>query len=99
MPKQLEITKQLAPQIEDGDLADLLGGLSSGIMGLTYAGGIGSALLALVMGLSLSLLWSLLHAVQLIVHLPLFSVQFPGNAFLLYESLIAIARMDLIDAE
>lgn len=42
-------------------------------------------------------LWNLLHAFILIVHLPIFSVRFPGYAFVLYEALIYVAKFDLIE--
>ena len=49
--------------------------------------------------MALSLVWSLLNTLQLLIHLPLFSVQFPGFAFIVYEKLINVATFDLISVE
>lgn len=49
--------------------------------------------------MALSLVWSLLNTLQLLIHLPLFSVQFPGFAFIVYEQLINVATFDLISVE
>ena len=45
------------------------------------------------------LIWSMLNELTLIVHLPIFSVTFPANAFLLYEAIIQLVQMDLVKTE
>ena len=52
-----------------------------------------------LMGMSLSMLWSLLHSLQLIIHLPIFIVQFPGYAFLFYIVMAYLVKFDLIETE
>ena len=42
-------------------------------------------------------IWSMLNELTLIVHLPIFSVTFPANAFLLYETIIKVVQMDLVE--
>ena len=51
------------------------------------------------LGLSLTLLWSLIHSVQLILHMPLFPVQFPKSCISFYVKLIKIAQFDLIETD
>ena len=53
--------------------------------------------MSIFMGLGLHWLWVLIHAVQLIIHLPIFSVLFPGLAKLFYEQLITIATFNLVE--
>jgi hypothetical protein len=44
----------------------------------------------------MSLLWSLINVMQLIVNLPLLNVQFPANAVKFYSFLDQMANFDLI---
>ena len=49
------------------------------------------------MNFSLHWLWVLLHMLQLIIHLPVFSVNFPALAALFYDQLVTIATFDFIE--
>ena len=89
----------LPPQVKEGEIADFISVVSKGVKVTILLGGALGIAMNLLFGFALSFLWTLLHALVLIVHLPLFSVQFPGYAFMLYEQLIAIARFDLIETE
>jgi len=53
--------------------------------------------LSLLASCSLSLLWSMLNTLQLIVHLPLFSVVHPSNALYFYILLFGVANFTPID--
>ena len=56
-----------------------------------------NAFLATIMNFSLSMLWSCLNALQLVVHMPMFAIKYPANAFDFNESLIGIASFDILD--
>ena len=58
---------------------------------------ISNAVLATVLNFSLSMLWSCLNALQLVVHMPLFAIKYPANAYAFNESLIGIASFDILD--
>ena len=51
------------------------------------------------MTFALSYLWAMLNVLQLAVHLPVFSLQFPGLAALLFNILFSIANFELIVIE
>ena len=48
---------------------------------------------------SLSLLWGLIHALQLVTHLPLLNVRFPDTTKVYYEAMLQIATLDLIPTD
>jgi len=48
---------------------------------------------------SLSFLWGMLNTLQLIVHLPLFSIVFPSNAVTFYSYIIGIASFNIFPIE
>jgi len=66
----------IPPQYIPSSISDIGATISHALHGVTYAS-IGISFLATC---SLSLLWSMLNTLQLIVHLPLFSVVHPSNA-------------------
>lgn len=53
------------------------------------------ALNFLLMG-SLSLLWGLIHAMQIVAHFPLLNIVIPSNALVLYMALFEMANFDVI---
>ena len=59
----------------------------------------GSFAINLVLASSLSLLWGLLHALQIVTHFPLANVIFPGNAETYFEAILEIANMGVIPTE
>ena len=64
----------LPPQVQKGDIADFISIIAGGVKVTILAGGALGLLMHLFFGFALSFLWSLLHALILIVHLPMFSV-------------------------
>lgn len=48
---------------------------------------------------SLSLLWGLIHAMQIVAHFPLLNILIPSNAFILYIALYEMANFDLIPTD
>ena len=53
----------------------------------------------LLMASSLQLLWKMLASIQLIVHLPLFSVAFPPNARYVFSMVIDLANFKIIPVD
>ena len=49
-----------------------------------------------VLNLSISLLWTMMNTLQIIVHIPLVSIRFPENAKLLSLVLFKIANFDVL---
>ena len=48
---------------------------------------------------SLSQVWGMINNLQMIMHAPLINVQFPGNAFMIYEVMIPIATFEIIPTD
>ena len=61
------------------------------------AAGIANIALAALLNLSLSMLWSCLNALQLMVYMPLFAIKYPANAFGFIEPLSKIANFDILN--
>ena len=45
------------------------------------------------------MLWGMINVMQLIVHMPLFSVSFPSNAVLFYSFIIEISSFDILPTQ
>ena len=48
---------------------------------------------------SLNQVWGMINNLQMIIHAPLINIQFPGNAFMLYEVMITVATFDILPSE
>jgi hypothetical protein len=57
---------------------------------------IGNFILATFVSFSLSYLWGLINALQMIVYLPLFNINFPANMNMFNSILISVATFDII---
>jgi len=57
---------------------------------------IGNFLIATFVSFSLSYLWGLINALQMIVYLPLFNINFPANINMFNSILISVATFDII---
>ena len=51
----------------------------------------------MVMQASLSQIWSMINTMQLIVLMPLFKVNIPANADMLFKKIMEIAAFELVD--
>ena len=58
-----------------------------------------SAIINLVLGSSLSLLWGLINSLQLVTHFPLANVPYPDNAAIYFGALLELASFDLIPTD
>jgi len=59
----------------------------------------GGVALNFLLSLSLNLVWTMVNTLQLIVHLPLFSVVHPSNILYFYTLLIGVASFSIIDVQ
>ena len=41
----------------------------------------------------------MINNLQIIIHTPLINIQFPGNAFMLYEVMITVATFDILPSD
>ena len=41
----------------------------------------------------------MINNLQMIIHAPLINIQFPGNAFMLYEVMIPVATFDILPTD
>jgi len=48
---------------------------------------------------SLNQVWGMVNNLQIVVHTPLINVQFPANAFLLYDVMISVATFDILPTD
>ena len=53
-----------------------------------------SLIINLLLAGPLNQIWGMINNLQLIVHLPLINVIFPGNAFMIFDYMIPIATFD-----
>eukprot|EP00347_Sterkiella_histriomuscorum_P011212 403373316 len=89
------ITKSLPKQMDPGDAAMLNavgGSASSSLQGVMMS----NLALNIIMSASLQYLWGMINVLQIIVHMPLFSVDFPSNAKALYSLIVSITKFDIL---
>jgi len=86
-------------QVQHGLAADIISTL--GIIARTSSLGAITIVVVLsyAMKLSLNFLWGMINAHQILVHVPILNVRFPGNAMLFYHYLIIIAKFDYIPTD
>ena len=81
---------------EDKERLDNLGSATSVFIS---SGTIASLILNLFLAASLRLVWKMLGAIQLIVHMPMLSIQHPANATFFYSLLIDLVNFKFIDVD
>ena len=57
---------------------------------------LGSAAINVILSASLSLLWTIINVMQLLVILPLIDVNYPANALIFNQIFISIASFEII---
>lgn len=72
--------------------AESIQSASTAIMG-------GSFVINIILASSLSLLWGLLNALQLVTHFPMINVKFPENADMYFGIMYDLASFDLIPTD
>ena len=48
---------------------------------------------------SLNQVWGMVNNMQIVLHAPLLNLQFPANAFLLYDVMIPVATFDILPTD
>jgi len=84
----------IPPQIQPYSALDAAGAILSNTMNVLLYGSIAFNVLA---NTSLQLVWSMINTLQLIVHLPLFSVVHPSNALYFYTLLMGVANVFILE--
>ena len=59
----------------------------------------GNSIINILIAGSLAEVWGMINNLQLIIFAPLVNVQFPGNAFMLYDVMIVIGTFDYLDTD
>ena len=59
----------------------------------------GNAFVNFLLAGSLNQLWGMINNLQIVIHSPLINVQFPGNAYILYDNMIVIATFDFLPTD
>ena len=59
----------------------------------------GNAVLNLLLAGSLNQVWGMVNNMQIVLHTPLMNLQFPANAFLIYDMMISVATFDIIPTD
>jgi len=58
----------------------------------------GNLAVNIVLASSLQFLWGMINALQIIVHIPLMSIQMPSNLLVFYQLLISVVTFDILPA-
>lgn len=74
-------------------------GLVDGAEGATKSVVIGSGVVSLLLQGSLSMLWGMINACQIIAHLPYFNLMMPANAALFFNFVIELSEFDIIETD
>ena len=59
----------------------------------------GNAIANMFLSGSLNQVWGMINNLQMVIHAPLIEIQFPGNAFMLYEVMIPVATFDILPTD
>ena len=77
----------------------LFSGLSDGAGDFTNTALVSNFIANIFLSGTMTLLWGLLHCMQIIAHFPLINVNMPANAQMLFKILIKIATFDMLPTE
>ena len=72
---------------------------NEGMGNFSSAALVGNFISNLLLSGTMSLIWGLLHSMQIIAHFPLLNIMMPTNAHMLFKILIKIATLDLLPTE
>lgn len=59
----------------------------------------GNAVINLLLAGSLNQVWGMVNNLQIVLHTPLMNLQFPANAFLIYDVMISVATFDILPTD
>jgi len=89
-------TTYIQPQISDSDAATIstLGSATTNAITTVMAS---NAVLAIVLGSSMQVLWGMIDSLQLITHLPLVRLSMPGNLKMFFSLVNDVLSFKVID--
>ena len=93
------LTKTIRPQVEKGIVVEVVEETALMARSSLLFTGSSSLGVTLISTFALNYLWGMINAVQLAVHLPVFSIQFPGIAALFYQAIFKVATFEFINIE
>ena len=60
---------------------------------------LGNYFLNLLMSTSMSVIWGLINTLQILIHLPVYSIPIPLNSKILFQQIIAIIKFQVLPTE
>lgn len=90
------INHTLPPQLANTKLEQALSPGSTSVASSIQTLVVGNFAFSSVFNAPLQMLWGMINSLQLIVHLPMFSLQFPANAEVLFSKLIDVCSLNLL---
>ena len=94
-----QLKKAIPPQAVPGALTDAIEGAGSSLSAASTGAVAGNAAVNIFLAGSLNQLWGMVNNLQLVIHSPLFGVQFPANSFMIFDVMIAIATFDILPTD
>lgn len=79
-----------------GDL-EALDSIGSSASSFLFAGTMATLVMNIFMAISIRLVWKMLGAIQLIVHMPLLNISLPANATYVYNAMMDLVNFKLLD--
>ena len=96
--KGKSLSTEIPPQVSEG-LFNSLNALGSSSSSSIQSLMMGNFFLNILMSSSMSALWGMINALQILIHLPIFSIPIPLNAQIFCSTIIAITQFDVLPTE
>ena len=93
------MSKDLPPQVIPGTLTDAVAAAGDSLQTTSTTFLAGNAVMNIFLQGSLNQVWGMINNLQIVIHAPLIQIQFPGNAFMLYEVMITVATFDILPTD
>jgi len=93
------VRRAIPPQLTLGALTDSIEGAGDSLQVTSATTLAGNTALNLLFAGSLNQVWGMVNNMQIVLHAPLLNLQFPANAFLLYEVMINVATFDILPTD
>mmetsp|Transcript_23308 Transcript_23308/g.22916 ORF Transcript_23308/g.22916 Transcript_23308/m.22916 type:complete len:400 (+) Transcript_23308:2791-3990(+) len=94
-----QMTEFVPTQLSKDGMSATLEALAGPIKDFMNTVGASNMAMNLCLAASLQYIWGMINCLQIIVNIPLFSIQIPGNAVLMYSILINFVQLDIIPTE
>ena len=96
--KGKSLSTEIPPQVSEG-LFNSLNALGSSSSSSIQSLMMGNFFLNILMSSSMSALWGMINALQILIHLPIFSIPIPLYAQIFCSTIIAITQFDVLPTE